>query len=359
MSVHKTIGIMSGTSLDGIDIAYCTFKKKTRWTYKIDKAITVKFPKIIKKRLLKSFEIKGYELIKLDHDLGDFIGNETKKFIKRNNFSPEIIACHGHTIFHNLKDKISFQIGNANRIYSKLEIPIINNFRELDVIFDGQGAPLVPIGEKLLFNKFNYFVNLGGVLNLTKLKGKEIIAYDIAPLNIILNDISRKLNYDFDDKGNIAKNGKFISKLFNELNSLDYYKKPNPKSLGIEWIQNKIYPLIYKSGYNLEDLLNTLTNHIAFQLSLNIKERGNNILVTGGGAYNKFLIENIRLYDKNKNNWKIPNKTLINYKEALIFAFMGLLRKRKEKNILQSVTGSTVKLSSGIITENIIFNKKI
>ncbi len=353
MTNYKVIGIMSGTSVDGLDIAHCTFKKEKNWSYRIDNATTIKYPKKIKETLLKAYKLNGYELIKLDHFLGDFIGEKTKKFIRINNLNPEIISCHGHTIFHNLQDKISFQIGNANRLFSKLKIPIINNFRELDVIFNGQGAPLVPIGEKLLFYEYKYFVNIGGILNLTIINNKKIIAYDIVPSNIILNNLSNKLNYEYDNKGILAKKGKIIPKVFKQLNSLSYYKKLSPKSLGIEWVKKNIYPIIDNPKYDLIDIINTYTQHIAYQLAKNIKTKENNILVTGGGTYNNFLMEKINFYDNQRNNWKIPNDILINYKEALIFAFIGLLRKFKQKNILKSVTGSSINLSSGNITENI------
>ena len=351
---HRAIGIMSGTSVDGIDIAHCTFKKEKKWSYKIDQAITINYPKGLKNRLLEAQKLNGYELIQLDHNLGDFIGEKTKSFIKEHNLNPEIISCHGHTVFHNIKDKISYQIGNANRIYSILKIPFINNFRELDVIFEGEGAPLVPIGEKLLFHGYNYFINIGGILNLTKIDNNKIIAYDVVPANIVLNNISNKLEYEYDDKGNMAKNGNLIPKLFEKLNSLDYYKKTNPKSIGLEWIKKNIFLTIYEYKYKSIDLLNTFTKHIAFQLTNNIKGQGNKILITGGGAYNDYLIKKLKSYDKNKNDWEIPNDNLVNYKEALIFAFIGLLRQLNKKNILKSVTGSSKNISSGTITENVI-----
>ena len=354
MIKHRAIGIMSGTSVDGIDIAHCVFKKEKKWSYKIEKAITINYPKGLKNRLLEAQKLNGYELIQLDHNLGDFIGKETKGFINKHNLKPEIISCHGHTIFHNLKDKISYQIGNANRIYSIVKIPVINNYRELDVIFEGQGAPLVPIGEKLLFHGHNYFINIGGILNLTKIDNNKIIAYDVVPANIVLNNISNKLEYEYDDKGNIAKKGKLIPELFKKLNSINYYKKNYPKSIGFEWIEKNIFRLIYKSRYKTMDILNTFTNHIAFQLTNNIKGQGNKIFITGGGAYNDYLIKKVKSYDKNKNDWKIPNDNLVNYKEALIFAFIGLLKQINKKNILKSVTGSSENISSGTITENLI-----
>ena len=222
------------------------------------------------------------------------------------------------------------------------------------MIFEGQGAPLVPIGEKLLFHGHNYFINIGGILNLTKIDNNKIIAYDVVPANIVLNNISNKLEYEYDDKGNIAKKGKLIPELFKKLNSINYYKKNYPKSIGFEWIEKNIFRLIYKSRYKTMDILNTFTNHIAFQLTNNIKGQGNKIFITGGGAYNDYLIKKVKSYDKNKNDWKIPNDNLVNYKEALIFAFIGLLKQINKKNILKSVTGSSENISSGTITENLI-----
>ena len=352
-NTFKIIGIMSGTSLDGLDIAHCTFKKGKDWSYQIDKAITVEYPKILKSKLKSSFEFSGYDLIKLDHSLGEFIGLEINKFINNNDLNPEIISSHGHTVFHNTKDKIGLQIGNANKILSIVKIPVINNFRELDIILGGQGAPLVPIGDKLLFKGYNYFINLGGILNLTKIDSNNVLAFDVVASNLVLNNISNKLNFEYDHEGKIARNGKFIPELFDQLNSLVYFKKTHPKSIGIEWVNKNIFPIIYKSIYKLEDVMNTFINHIAYQLIKNIEGEKNKILITGGGAYNKFLIEKIKLYDKNKNQWIIPNDNLVNYKEALIFAFMGLLRKINKPNILNDATGSIYKISAGNISKNI------
>ena len=349
----KIIGIMSGTSLDGVDIAHCTFKKNKNWTYKIDKAKTVEYPSRMKKKLKSCFELSGYKLIKLDHDLGEFIGLEINKFIKHNDLNPEIISSHGHTVFHNPKEKIGLQIGNANKILSIVKIPVINNFRELDIILGGQGAPLVPIGEKLLFKGYDYFINLGGIINITKIDSSSVEAYDVVASNLVLNNISNKLNFEFDNKGNIARKGKLISTLFDELNSLKFYKKNHPKSIGIEWINKKIFPIIYKSNHKLEDVMATFSNHIAYQLIKNIDGKKNKILVTGGGVYNDFLVEKIKVYDKNKNLWIIPDNKLIKYKEALIFAFMGLLKKLNKQNILNNVTGSNIKISAGNISKNI------
>lgn len=352
-NIFKIIGIMSGTSLDGIDIAHCTFKESRDWTYKIDKAITVQYPKKLKNKLKSSIELSGYDLIKLDHSLGEFIGLEINKFIKYNNLNPELISSHGHTVFHNPKEKIGLQIGNANKILSIVKLPVINNFRELDIILGGQGAPLVPIGEKLLFKGYNYFINLGGILNLTKIDPRNMYAYDVVASNLVLNNISNKLNLEYDHKGEIARNGKLIPKLFDKLNSIEYYKKNYPKTIGIEWINKNIYPTIYKLNYNLKDVMNTFSNHIAYQLIKNINGEKNKILVTGGGAYNEYLIEKIKLYDNNKNEWIIPNDNLVNYKEALIFAFMGLLKRMNKQNILNDVTGCKFKISGGNISETI------
>jgi len=352
--IFKIIGIMSGTSLDGIDIAHCTFKKGKDWTYSIDKAITVPYPKKLKNKLKSSIELSGYNLIKLDHILGKFIGLEINKFIKYNKLNPELISSHGHTVFHNPKENIGLQIGNANKILSIVGLPVINNFRELDIILGGQGAPLVPIGEKLLFKGYNYFINLGGILNLTKINSSSVHAYDVVASNLVLNNISNKLNFEFDNKGEIARNGKLISKLFNELNSLKYYKKKHPKSIGIEWINKNIFPNIYRSNYSLEDVMNTFSNHIAYQLIKNIDGKNNKILITGGGAYNEFLVEKIKFYDKNRNQWILPDDNLVKYKEALIFAFMGLLRNLKKQNILNFVTGSKKNISAGNIADNIL-----
>ena len=347
---YKTLGIMSGTSCDGIDMAFCEFwKEKKIWNYKLKNTLTIPYSKKWKKKLLNCNKINSYKLEKLDLDLGIFIAKSIKKFIAKSKIKPTLIASHGHTVFHNPKDKISLQIGNPQIIFSKVKIPVVYNFRQLDILMGGQGAPLVPYGEKHLFNNYDYCINIGGILNITYLNKNKTIAYDVCPANLVLNYLSRKLKLEFDKNGNKASRGKLILELFNNLNALKYYKKKNPKSLDVIFVEKEIIPLLIK--YKVEDMLFTYTEHIAHQLNKSIKKKNAKILVTGGGTFNEYLISRIKSLNDHNSNVLAPKKNLINFKEALIFGFLGLLRFLNKKNILKSVTGAKISTSSGIIVK--------
>ena len=228
-------------------------------------------------------------------------------------------------------------------------LPVVCDFRIQDVKLGGQGAPLVPIGDLLLFRDYDYCINLGGFSNLSEKNKEGIIAFDICPVNIVLNKYSRKLGYEFDNNGKISKSGLINPKLLLDLNNISYYKKKHPKSLGLEWVNKNIFPLI--DSYNLEiaDILRTFSEHIAIQISNIIKDPNASILITGGGVKNNFLFSLLR--DKISNNFIKPDYDLIDFKEALIFAFLGILKIRNEVNCLKSVTGALKDHSSGVIFE--------
>ena len=226
---------------------------------------------------------------------------------------------------------------------------VVVNFREQDVKLGGQGAPLVPIGDKLLFSKYKYFLNLGGFANLSLNEDEKFIAYDICAVNTILNNLSFKLGKDYDFNGNFAKRGNIIVELLNELNKIDFYKKSSPKSLAVEWNKKFIWPLINKFNfYSVNDLLRTYVEHISIQISKAF-EKNQKVLVTGGGAFNKFLISEIK--NKSLAKFIIPEPEIINYKEAIIFGFLGVLKLRNEINCLSSITGAKKDHSSGVIFE--------
>ena len=259
----------------------------------------------------------------------------------------DFISSHGHTAIHNPSNAITYQIGNLPILSKIINQDVICDFRVQDVELGGQGAPLVPVGEKYLFKEYDSFINLGGFANISKHSGDNLIAYDICPVNILLNYFSRKIGKEYDNKGLIASSGKFIFSLYQELTNLEYYKLDPPKSLGIEWINDKVIPIINKYADSpVEDILNTLSNHIANQISNNLYGV-KKVLVTGGGAYNDYLIEII----ESKTNCKIiiPPNDIIEFKEALIFAFLGVLRNQNINNCYSSVTGASKDHSSGKI----------
>ena len=351
---YNVIGIMSGTSCDGLDLALTSFwYSKNKWNYELINNSEVIYTTKLRNKLLRCSELNAYDLKKLDIELGKFISDKTSKLINTSNEKVDLISSHGHTVFHEPKEKINYQIGNPFEIYNNIKIPLVYNFREFDVILGGQGAPLVPYGEKKLFRDFNFCVNLGGIINISSLNNKNLFGYDVCPGNIILNSLARKLNYEFDLDGGLSKKGEYNENLFDELNKLEYYNKNFPKSLDLLYIKKHYLPVF--KNIKVEDSLKTFINHIAYQLNKSIKEKNNTVLLTGGGALNKHLLEKINYYNKLDVNFIVPNKKLIIFKEAIVFGFLGLLRYLNKKNIDKSVTGSSSSSSSGLIVDNKLF----
>ncbi|MBP1645364.1 MAG: anmK [Bacteroidetes bacterium] len=345
--LYRVIGLMSGTSLDGLDIAYCVFSfENNKWEYSIEKATTVEYSSLIKDMLLKAENTSSEEFAKIDKEFGHFLGKETKKFIDNNKLEVDFISSHGQTIFHQPHINLTTQIGDINAIYSHTNIKTIGDFRRLDLALGGQGAPLVPIGDRHLFSEYTFCLNLGGFSNISFEENGSRIAYDICPVNIVLNHLAQKEGLSYDKDGEIAQSGKFDNSLLNELNNLEFYKTKKQKSLGKEWVVEMIFPLLNNSNLSNADLMATFVEHTSEQLALNIN---GDVLITGGGAFNKYLIE--RLREKLNKNYKIhiPEPIIINYKEALIFAFLGVLRVREEINTLSSVTGAKKDSCGGLI----------
>jgi anhydro-N-acetylmuramic acid kinase len=345
------IGVMSGTSLDGIDIAYVKINSTSnKYTFEIINTTTISYTKEWKLRLKNGFHLEGEELIKLDANYGIHLGNMIQNFIAKNNItSIDFIASHGHTIYHNPTENYTLQIGNGPHITSITGIKTICNFRIQDIALGGQGAPLVPIGDQLFFSNYDYCLNLGGFSNISFTKNNQRIAFDICPVNIVLNHYVTLLNIEYDNKGTIASTGSIERNLLKELNALPFYTNNNkPKSLGYEFVVETIFPIIDKYNLNTKDILRTFVEHIAIQISNNIDSNlTKTMLVSGGGTYNSFLIECIQSYTKTK--LIIPNESIINYKEALVFVLLGFLKEEGKINCLKSVTGARRDHSSGVI----------
>ena len=339
---YYVLGIMSGTSLDGLDLAYCYFEYNKVWKFKIIKSTTIKYSNYWKNTLAKTHLKDNYEIKEIDKKFGIFIANEANKFIKKKKIN--FISCHGHTIFHEPNKKINLQIGNGKTIAEITNKTVINDFRTLDISLNGEGAPLVPIGDLYLFKKYKYCVNLGGFANISIKQNNSIVAFDICPVNIILNHISNKLGKEYDKNGRIAKKGVLINKLFKDLNNIIFYKNKPPKSLSREWVEKEVLKLI-NNKMKLNDVLHTLCEHIAFQIGNLLK--CSTTLITGGGVFNNYLIDRIKYHSTSKII--IPNNEIINSKEALIFGFLGVLKIRNEINCLKSVTGARKNSCGGII----------
>ena len=345
---YHIIGVMSGTSLDGVDLCYVNFSFNNKWNYKIFNAITYNYTDQWRKRLLNSINLSKADLHNLDVDYTNLLSLYIKDFISQFNIDRiDSISSHGHTVLHQPHKKITYQIGNLPSLSKNLNINVVCDFRTQDVDLGGQGAPLVPIGDQLLFPDYKYCLNLGGFANISYKSDNEIIAFDVCPVNTVLNYYTRAVGHDFDIDGSIANTGKIVPKLLDELNSIEYYSKFNPKSLGIEWVIKMIYNIIDKYNIQVPDILRTYSEHIAIQTQNAIKNNASTILITGGGVRNKFLIELIT--NRLDNHINIPDDILIDFKEALIFGFLGVLKLRGEINILKSVTGANKDHSSGMI----------
>ncbi len=338
---------MSGTSLDGLDVAYCEFNyKQGKWTYEIKKATTYAYDEDFKQKIRSMEETSAREFARFSVELGHFFGKKAKAFLDTHSLDVDFVASHGQTIFHRPDLNYTTQIGDLSALCSEVQVKVIGDFRSMDVALGGQGAPLVPIGDEILFCDYENCLNLGGFSNISMKKQGKRIAYDICPVNIVLNHLCEKLSLPFDDGGQIAVSGKVDENLLKQLNDLPYYKKKTNKSLGKEWVVENVFPLLEKTTLSVEDLLATYTEHIAEQLSRNISGK---TLLTGGGAYNTYLIE--RLKKLTPHTIELPEKTIIDYKEAMIFAFLGVLRQRGEVNCLASVTGAEKDNCGGSIVQ--------
>ena len=341
------IGLMSGTSVDGLDICYVSFDNNDPSKYEIIDCETIDYDDNLKTKLKNVIEMDNDQIKQIDKEFGEFIGLNVLKFIKKNTlYKADLISSHGHTVFHEPEFNKTLQIGNGEIINKITKIKTVNNFREQDVQLGGQGAPLVPIGDKLLFDDYKYCLNLGGFTNISVKDSRTIYAYDICPLNTVLNHYANKLGYECDLGGKLSKKGVINIDLFNELNDLDYYKKSYPKSLGLEFVIENIFPITEKYKIKEVDILATYIEHASFQIKRNI-DNGSKVLLTGGGTFNDNLIKTLN--HDSKINFIVPDKTIINYKESLIFALLGYLKINGKVNCLRSVTGASNDHSSGDI----------
>lgn len=335
-----SIGLMSGTSVDGLDVCCATFTYKDgKWIFHIDCARGYDYPAHLKAKLGREVQnMSAYDFVAFHSEYGRFLGERVNDFMKEFGVKPDIIASHGSTVFHEPQKKIMYQIGDGAAIAAVTGIPTVSDFRRLDIMLGGQGAPLVPIGDNLLFGEYDYCLNIGGFSNISWREGDKRIAFDISPVNYVINRFTRQIGLEMDRDGLIAAKGTVCQQLLDKLNSLDYYSKTWPKSLGREWVEANVFPLLDASGLSLEDLLRTYYEHCAHQLA-RVTVPGRSLLVTGGGAYNKFLIS--RMEELSGCRIVVPEPAIIEFKEALIFAFLGVLYMFDQPSCLQSVTGAS------------------
>ena len=364
--IKKTniIGLMSGSSLDGIDLVDVDFWNDGKWHFEIVAKDNYDYDDKWRNALSNAFFVGANHhspvnrakdvlpLQQLDIDYGKLLGNVTKQFIEKYNLKPEFVASHGHTIFHRPQEHYTLQIGDGQALANECGVTVINDFRTEDVLKGGQGAPLVPIGDKLLFADYPICLNIGGIANVSYDVDGQRIAYDICIANQALNYLSNRLSMPYDKDGKIARSGNIDNQLLVTLNSHPFYSQNYPKSLGREFFEENIKPLLEKRD-DIANMMATFVEHIAIQISKSIENQSiEKMLITGGGAKNKFLVE--RIQNNTKHQVVVPSDEIIDYKEALVFAFLGLLRNRNEINVLKSVTGAQSDSCSGKIHQPIL-----
>lgn len=344
---------MSGTSLDGLDIAYTEFcYDNEQWSFKLLQSKAIHYTNEWKNKLNNAMQLDALGIHLLDIELGEYFSTCINEFRKEFSIDRlDFISSHGHTIFHQPEKKLSLQIGAGQILAANCNVEVVCDFRKQDVAIGGQGAPLVPIGDKHLFSEYDFCLNIGGIANVSFEKNNIRIAYDICAANMVLNHYAELLNLNYDEDGKLAASGKINSSLLNKLNELDFYKASAPKSLGKEWVYAVVIPLLDSFDISIVDKLHTYCEHIAMQISTDLNKELNShhtkILVSGGGAYHQHLIKRLAHYSNAEII--IPDKRIIEFKEAIIFAFLGVLFIRGENNCLASVTGAERDHCSGIV----------
>jgi anhydro-N-acetylmuramic acid kinase len=358
--LYRVIGVMTGTSMDGVDLVYCHIHFDKDWTYKIVKVECDSIQQEWKTRINQLPKATAFDFSKAHVDFGKFLGERIKSFINKNHLENEVdfVASHGQTIFHQPEKGVTVQIGDGAAISATCELPVVCNFRTMDVAYGGQGAPIVPIGDKLFFTEYEFCLNVGGITNISFKTGKEIIAYDICPSNLVLNELAKQTGSEYDKDGNIARSGKINEQLLKELNGLEFYQNKFPKSLGIEFVDNIFLLVLLKHNMPIADKLRTVTEHIAIQVGKEVNyfiEKYNlkksKMLVTGGGVFNKFLMERIKQFSSAEI--VIPDDETVKFKEALVMALIGVLRFRNEVNVLSSVTGASEDTCGGEVFQSV------
>jgi anhydro-N-acetylmuramic acid kinase len=353
MKSFRVVGLMSGTSLDGLDVADVTFNlsDSDQWRFTLNNATLFPFEQNLLTLLKKAFQLPAHELIDLSSSLGRFYAEKVNTFLSEIAIAPsqiDFIASHGQTVFHQPLKGYTLQIGNGPELAVNTNIPTIVDFRTKDVALGGNGAPLIPVADHLLFaNYADTFLNLGGFSNFSFKKDEKVLSYDICPVNIVINELMRETGKEYDENGDFGKHGAINQDLLNQLNSLQFYEEEGPKSLGWEWVEEQIYPMLIPE-IPIRDKIRTFYEHIAFQIgnALN-KTNSKTTLVTGGGAKNHFLIKRIQFYSEGEI--VVPEENIVDFKEAIGFAFLGVLKWQEKINVWSSVTGSKRDSSSGII----------
>lgn len=348
--VYKVIGLMSGSSLDGLDIAFVQLNEvRGGWQHEIIHADCVPYSHEWTESLRNAARLSVHDYLKLHTAYGRWLGETVNNFIEQHNIHHQVhlVASHGHTIMHEPQHHTSGQIGDGASIAAVTGLPVVSDLRNMDVALGGQGAPIVPIGDKLLFGKYDYWLNIGGIANITVPHDGGTLAYDVCPANQILNGLAEMTGKAMDENGDMARAGKLQTDILADLNDEPYYLQQPPKSLSNEQAKQLVFPILLESKNDINNLLRTATQHIAEKVIEAVKNYPSGkeqpvLLATGGGAMNSFLMEQIQAGLTQLNTTlHIPDQNTIQYKEAIVMALIGVLRWREETNVLSSVTGAS------------------
>ena len=357
---YHSIGLMSGSSLDGVDLAYCTFevqrteKKLLILNWRIEKSKTFPYPTSLVEQLRLAPSSSALDLSLLHSKLGHHFGHLLKAFIQELPVQPDFISSHGHTIYHYPDQQMTLQIGDGASIAALTGIPVYDNFRLQDIAVGGQGAPLAPILDYYLFNHYQYTLNLGGIANINiKDDNLQYQAYDVCGANQILNTLAAEIGLTYDKDGQIAAKGNFNQQLFDRANEWKYLLQPPPKSLGNNQVEAHTTALFKTYAAPLEDRLHTACHHIAYQVAKSIQpfdhKEASELLITGGGAHNTFLIQCIEKYLPDNIHLLLPSSSIIDYKESLLMSLLGLLNLHQLPTTLPSVTGASKSTIGGVL----------
>ncbi|TXK52887.1 anhydro-N-acetylmuramic acid kinase [Pontibacter qinzhouensis] len=353
MNSYNVIGLMSGTSLDGLDIVLCRFTYENQnWIYNILNATTLLYDDYWIDSLRDCETCTGRKLIALDHEYGKHLGQQVKVFVEQHKIKADFVASHGHTIFHQPDQHVSLQLGHGAYLAAHAGLPVVCDFRTLDIALGGQGAPLVPTGDELLFPEYDFCLNLGGISNVSFSYNGQRLAFDISACNMLLNALANEAGLAYDEDGRMAASGKLHQELLEQLNAPAYFSAPYPKSLGKEWVLENSLATLQAAAIPLADKLHTSCHHIATQIKLALPvlhQRRQKILVTGGGAFNKYLVTLLQQHLGDRYLVVVPAPEVVSYKEALIFAFLGVLRWQEQPNCRRTVTGAATDSIGGAI----------
>jgi anhydro-N-acetylmuramic acid kinase len=366
--VYKVIGLMSGSSLDGLDIAYVHLQERAgKWEYEFVQTQCQPYPDAWKDRLRDAPGLSALDYQLLHTDYGHWLGEQVLHFITGHGlaYQVQLIASHGHTAFHLPARRMTAQLGDGAALAATTGINTVSDLRAMDIALGGQGAPIVPGGERLLFAGYDLFLNLGGIANISGRAGGAFVAWDVCPAGRVLDLLAAREGLPCDEGGSLAASGRVDDDLLRRLNALPYYGQAYPKSLANDFGTDTVFPMIAEAmgadamgatekpgssgvaaaGLSTADALRTFAEHIAVQVSQAVSllkpSAPARMLLTGGGAHNRFLAGRLReLLQTSGVDIIVPEKQLIDYKEALVMALLGVLRWREENNVPASVTGA-------------------